>query len=261
VWHLQDIVSPSSGFGLHRRLLIWWARRVATRILCISEKVAESVVDGGIDPDMIDVIWNTIDMEKFKPADGQGRPEDGAGGLVIGTAARFALWKGHDVALEAARELKRRSVPFRWLFAGGEALGAPGYRAHLLDLVRRWDLENEVRFEGWVADMPAFYRSLDVLVHVPTEPEPFGLVPAEGMATGLPVVAASGGGIDGMIEAGGGILVPPGQVEPLASALAALWESPAERERRGGAARRFAEERFSVKRYIEQLTALYRRCQ
>jgi glycosyltransferase involved in cell wall biosynthesis len=261
VWHFQEIMSPSSGFGLYRRVLLWWAQRVPKHIICISNKVARQFAGGGVDPNRVDILWNTIDTETFAPAQG-GAPIEGDGRpLTIGTAARFVRWKGHDVALRAARELKSRSVPFEWRFAGGEALGAPGYRAHLMDRVAEWGLEDEVRFVGWVDDMPTFYGSLDVLVHVPTEPEPFGLVPAEALAAGLPVVAASGGGIDDMIRAGGGILVPPDQAEPLVEALIGLEKSPGEVERRGEAARHFAERTFSVDAYIKQLTEIYRRCQ
>jgi glycosyltransferase involved in cell wall biosynthesis len=258
VWHFQDIVSPSSGFGMYRRFLISWAGWVPSRIICISQKVAEQFEKS---PDVrakVRTIPNTIDIGKFTPAGEWGRFKNDGRPFTIGTAARFTPWKGHEVALQAARILKRRAIQFQWLFAGAEALGPPGYRAYLLDLVCQWGLEENVHFVGWVEDMPSFYRSLDVLVHVPTEPEPFGLVPAEAMASGLPVVSTLGGGTEGMIEAGGGILIPPGQAEALADALMMLWKSPAEMTRRGHDARRFAERTFSIERYIEQLTEIYR---
>jgi glycosyltransferase involved in cell wall biosynthesis len=258
VWHFQDIVSPSSGFGMYKRFLVSWARWVPSRIICISQKVADQFEKPPAVRAKVRIVPNTIDTGKFTPAGEQESFKNDGHSFTIGTVARLTPWKGHEVALQAARILKRQPVQFQWLFAGAETLGSPGYRAYLLGLVCQWGLEENVRFVGWVEDMPSFYRSLDVLVHVPTEPEPFGLVPAEAMASGLPVLATSGGGTESMIEAGGGILIPPGQAESLADALMMLWKSPAEMTKRGHVARRFAERTFGIEGYIEQLIEIYR---
>src|ERR1700704_3441600 len=79
---------------------------------------------------------------------------------------------------------------------------------------------------------------LDILVHASIIPEPFGQVVIEGMAAGLPVVAAGAGGPAEVIEDGvTGILYPPGDVGALASALRKLAAKPHLRERLGRAGR------------------------
>jgi glycosyltransferase involved in cell wall biosynthesis len=158
--------------------------------------------------------------------------------------------------LRAARELKRRGVPFHWRFAGEEALGSPGYRAYLLGLVGEWGLEEHVELSGWVGDMPGFYRSLDVLVHVPVDPEPYGLVLAEAFSSRLTVVATPGGA-DPIVEAAGGVLVPPSDPVAVADALAELVERPGELAARQARARQVAEQLFDTRRYAQELAAIY----
>lgn len=256
VWHFQDIVGARSGLGLYRKLVLLWARSIPTRIVCISEIVADQFRGSARAGGKVQVLWNTVDTRRYTFGD----PRDQDGGrhpLMIGTVARLTPWKGHEVALQAARLMKQRNIPFRWHFAGDARLGDPGYRAHLLELIRAWGLEAEVQLVGWVADMPAFYRSLDVLVHLPTEPEPFGLVLAEAMASGVPVIATTGGGAEHMVEPAGGLLVPPSQAGAVAEGLLRIWTAPLERAQRGERARRFAEQRFGTQRYIEQLVGIY----
>jgi glycosyltransferase involved in cell wall biosynthesis len=255
-WHFQDIVSHRSGFGLYRQLVLLWARYIPNRIICISDLVADQFRANARISGKVHVLWNTIDTTKYFSSDplashSTARP------FTIGTVARLTPWKGHEVALAAALMLKSQGIAFRWLFAGEEALGAPGYRSRLLDLICTHGLEAEVELVGWLADMPAFYRSLDALVHVPTEPEPFGLVLAEGLAAGLPVIASAGGGADHLVELAGGMLVPARQPGPVAAALIALQSQPDELERRKLRARQFAEQQFGVGTYTQQLIGIY----
>jgi len=252
VWHFQDIVSPRSGFGAYRALVRLCARYIPTRILCISDIVADQFRDDERAGGKVHVLWNTVDTQRH--AYGPARDREL---LTIGTVARLTPWKGHEVALHAARMLKQRGMSFRWLIAGDEGLGDTGYRAHLLNLINDWGLKSEVQLVGWVADMPAFYRSLDVLVHPAIEPEPFGLVLAEAMASGLSVIATTGGGAEHMIEPAGGLLVPPSRADAIADALLRIGTIPRELVRRGERARRFAEQRFGTQQYVEQLVRMY----
>jgi glycosyltransferase involved in cell wall biosynthesis len=256
VWHFQDIVSPESGWGIYRELVILWAKYIPSRIVCVSEKVAEQFQHSNDISNKVDVLWNIVDMNRFV-ANTRTHTYDHISPLTIGTVARLTPWKGHEVALRSAHLLKQSLLPFRWLFAGDEALGSREYRAHLLDLVHKWDLEKNIEFVGWVEDMPSFYSSLDVLVHLPVEPDPCPLVLAEAIASGLPIVLASGGGADEMVKSSGGILVPPNNPDTVADILATFYKSPDELTRIGKLARKYAEQAFSAETYIRQLTDIY----
>jgi type III pantothenate kinase len=88
-------------------------------------------------------------------------------------------------------------------------------------------------------DLPALLRSADVVVCAPWY-EPFGIVPVEAMACGVPVVASAVGGmIDTVVDGVTGVHVPPRDPERLAGAIAPLLDDPERRAEygRAGAAR------------------------
>jgi glycosyltransferase involved in cell wall biosynthesis len=70
-------------------------------------------------------------------------------------------------------------------------------------------------------------RAVDCIVHVPTDPEPFGRVVVEGMLARRPVIATRAGGIPEIIENGvSGILIAPGSPDELAEALRRIFSDP-----------------------------------
>jgi glycosyltransferase involved in cell wall biosynthesis len=87
-------------------------------------------------------------------------------------------------------------------------------------------------------------------------PEPLGATVAEAMTRGRPVIGTRLGGHADMLDESTGILVPQGDVEALARAMAALIADPERRERLGVAARRRAED-FSFERLLPRLEATY----
>ena len=110
----------------------------------------------------------------------------------------------------------------------------------LRDLVGELGLRDRVALPGHVPfeKLAAEYRSADVFC-LPSLQEGFGIVFLEAMAAGLPVVACRAAAVPEVVGDGEcGILVPPGDVPALASALDALLGDEAERRRLGAAGRR-----------------------
>ena len=105
---------------------------------------------------------------------------------------------------------------------------------------RRCGLGDTVGFTGKVDDVSAVLRALDIAVHASTEPEPFGLVIAEAMACGRPVVVSRAGGA-AEIAQGGAVFHEPGNSAELAERLRELAGDPARRAALGarGARPRF----------------------
>ncbi len=96
-------------------------------------------------------------------------------------------------------------------------------------------LGGSVRFLGPVENetMPTLYRSTDIALN-PSLVDNMPISILEALASGVPVVSTSSGGVPAMVKAGEeAILVPPRSPESMASAVSALWEAP---ERIGGAA-------------------------
>ena len=111
--------------------------------------------------------------------------------IKLGAAARLYPTKGLALVLHAVAKL-RRSLDVELDVAGaGPELG------RLKSLAERLKIAQQVTFLGAVNDMPAFYGSIDLLLHTPIT-EAFGLVALEAAAHGCPVVAA---GVDGLAEA------------------------------------------------------------
>ena len=108
-------------------------------------------------------------------------------------------------------------------------------------------LRPDLVFVGAVpqADLPSYYASADVFCAPSLGGESFGIVLAEAMAVGLPVVCSDIGGYRDVVRDGSeGLLVPPRDPEALATALGGLLDNPARRAAMGeaarGAARRYA---------------------
>ncbi|MEN8218056.1 MAG: lipopolysaccharide core heptose(I) kinase RfaP [Pseudomonadota bacterium] len=109
----------------------------------------------------------------------------------LGVAARLVSYKGISLAIYAIKELKTRNIPCHLFIAG---IG-PEQRK-LQSLTSQLDLENEVEFCNLVNNMSQFYQNIDCFL-CPSIREPFGLVVAEAMAHGCPVIVAA---VDGLPE-------------------------------------------------------------
>ncbi len=117
-----------------------------------------------------------------------GRP------IKLGAAARLYPVKGLAIVLHAVAALRGLRPP---LDVELEVAGAGPELGRLVELAERLGLRSKVTFHGAVNDMPAFYASVDCLLHTPIT-EAFGLVAIEAAAHGCPVVAAR---VDGLAEA------------------------------------------------------------
>ena len=156
-------------------------------------------------------------------------------GLTILFAGRLEHEKGGQVLLDAARMLQQRGVALRVRFAG-----AGTQRSAWEALATDHGLARDVSFDGHLSEEElavAYARA--AVVAVPSLYEPFGMVAAEAVAAGAPVVASD---VDGLPEVVGdaAALVPPGDARALADALEGLLTSPRRREAAADASRRRA---------------------
>jgi glycosyltransferase involved in cell wall biosynthesis len=165
--------------------------------------------------------------------------------LCIG---RLIPIKGHEVLLKA--------------FAGARE-EVPELK---LDLAGTGPLEGElrnlagegVRFLGHVSPAQPLIEQAAIVV-VPSLGEGFGMVALEGMERGRAVIASSVGGLPEIVGDDAGILVPPGEVEALRSAIVELARDLPHAEELGTAGRKRALAEFSEDRCVERTEALYRK--
>ena len=161
--------------------------------------------------------------------------------------------KGHVVLLRAFRRVLDELPAARLDIAGR------GQLEHgLKDLSRELGLNGAVRFLGHVTPVQQAIENSFAVV-VPSLGEGFGMVALEAMERARPVIAASIGGLDDLVREGEtGLLVPPGEAEPLANAMLELAADPARAAAMGREARRRALERFPENRCTERTEEVYR---
>jgi glycosyltransferase involved in cell wall biosynthesis len=153
-----------------------------------------------------------------------------ANDVVILAASRMEPWKGHLDLLHALD--RRRSNRWRLWIAGGAQ--RPHERAHEAAVraeVRRLDLEARVTLLGERRDMARLLAGADLLAQANVEPEPFGVIFAEALLAGVPVVTTNMGGAPEIVGPSCGRLVPPNDMAALAEALGDLVCDPVLRKR------------------------------
>lgn len=265
VWHIHDYVGSRRFMG---RLLRRFSKRCAAAIVN-SQSVAADL--NALMPRLKKtVIYNAIDLERFSPA-GERMDLDRACGLStpsgdtirVGLVATFARWKGHKVFLKALSQLPSQ-LPVRGYIIGGPIYQTSGSQWTLEELkkeVEQLGLAGKVGFTGALDNPAAAMRSLDIVVHASTQPEPFGMVIVEAMGCGKAVIVSQAGGALELIEEGRTALGhPPGDVRALAFEIERLAGDEPLRARLGAAGRAEAVRRFDGSRLARELTGLYRAC-
>jgi glycosyltransferase involved in cell wall biosynthesis len=154
-----------------------------------------------------------------------------------------------------------RSAPWRAYVIGGalyDTGGSQYTREELAAAIASRKLTDRVGLTGFV-DRPAdALRSLDVVVHASTQPEPFGLVIAEGLACGRAVVVSAAGGAAELVTDNVDALThAPGDTAGLARCLARLVSDPTLRARLGVSGRASAQERFNPDDFVRGFIHVY----
>lgn len=162
---------------------------------------------------------------------------------VIGTMGRFVAKKGFDLFIAALGVLRSRGIEFRAVLGGD----GPEWTT-LKRLAVEHGLRETLTLPGWVNDKAAFFAGIDMFC-LPSHHEPFGIVLLEAMAQAMPVVATDSEGPSEILHDGtAGVLVPRGDVDRLAQALAALIADPEHAARLGSAAYLLARETYDLPR-------------
>jgi D-inositol-3-phosphate glycosyltransferase len=207
--------------------------RSATRIIASCTDEAGELVRMGAPRPRIDIVPSGVDTELFSPS-GRVAPRPRRPRLLA--VSRLVPRKGIDDAIRALRWVPEAEL----LVAGGPPvaeLGADPEACRLREIAAQVGVRDRVRLLGAVPhdELPALIRSADVALCLPAY-EPFGLVPLEAMACGVPVVGTAVGGLlDTVIDGVTGLLTPPGQPRAAAAAIGRLLDDPALRRALGAA--------------------------
>lgn len=211
-------------------------RRLARRqdaVIAVSENTARDIrTYFGLGADRVQVVWNGIDHQRFHPGDVRSAKSEAA--ARWGLDRPFFLYvsrlehpaKNHVRLIEAFERFKSRTGS-DWLLAFG---GSDWHGAEAIHAAASASSANgSIRFLGFVDDaaLPGLYHAADVCVY-PSLFEGFGFPPVEAMASGVPVISSTRGSLREVV-ADAAMTVEPEDPESIASALAALAGSDAQR--------------------------------
>ncbi len=205
----------------------------------------------GVRPETIEVIYNGVDERLFSPGDTlKTQPQP-----TVVSVARIDPVKDVISLIRAAGIVRTQIPGVKFLIYG--SVSVPSYFEECKALVAQLELEQSFIFAGHTNDVPAAYRSGDLVVLSSiTEGFPYSVV--EAMMVGKPVVATDVGGVR---EAIGecGIVVRPREPEELAQALVRLLQDQTLRAAMGNEARQRALSYFTVERSLRLYLESYRR--
>jgi D-inositol-3-phosphate glycosyltransferase len=243
--------SPPERLAIER-----WIATTADRIVATCTDEVFELLRMDADRRSITVIPCGVDLDRFT-ADGPAEPRPpGVHRLVI--ACRLVERKGIGNAISALAEIPHAELHVAGGPDAAELGGDPEVR-RLRALAEEAGVADRVVLRGRVEReaVPALLRSADVVVCAPWY-EPFGIVPLEAMACGVPVVAtAVGGQIDSIVHGVTGLHVPPRDPPALAAAVRELLADPAWRAELGREGRRRAQRLYGFDRIAAATRDIY----
>ncbi|MEV5439976.1 glycosyltransferase [Streptomyces sp. NPDC052682] len=246
--------SPFERIGIERQI-----GRTCERVLATCTDEVRELAEMGVPARQVSVVPCGVDAEHFRPgATGHGVPERRARHRLL-ACGRLVRRKGYDQAVRALTDIPGAEL----LIAGGPPAGElddDPEAQRLGRLAERTGVTDRVRLLGAVDphDMPALMNSSDLVLCTPVY-EPFGIVPLEAMACGVPVVATDvGGHRDSVADGTTGRLVPPQHPEAVAAAVRALLDDDRLRRSYGTAGRERVLARYTWRRVADGAQQVYR---
>jgi glycosyltransferase involved in cell wall biosynthesis len=236
--------------------------RWVDRFIILSEASRRTLIERHkIPPEKIVKIHNGIEIEEYHPDIKEVRNKKlelrRELGLksdvpVIGAIGRLVWQKGFEYLIRAIPQVIEAFPEAKFLIVGEGPL-----RRRLEELSERLKIEDNIIFTGFRSDIKDILATIELLA-IPSLLEGLPIVLLEGMAMAKPIVATR---IDGMTEvlenSETGLLVPAKNPHKLAEAIIEILKNKTKADLLGQNARKIVEEKFSVKKMVEQTELVY----
>lgn len=222
-----------------------------------SEAGKRYLIERGINPSRVKVIYNGINLNRLNAADekvDEIRHKLGVSptGKIVGMIATMFPVKNHTMFLNAAARICHFIPDVRLALVGSGPL-----HSNLERLACDLGLESKVIFFGDQRDVGAYLKAFDIAV-LTSDTEGCSNFLLEAMALGKPIVATDAGGNRELVYNGAnGVLVPPRDAEALADAIINLLNNPALAQSMGQAGKERVTTQFSLENMVSQYESLY----
>ncbi len=224
-WYMRVLILRWHSFLKMQKKVVAGLQHVVT----VSERSRLDIArDFHVPQASIDLIYNGIDTKEFAPLAHVSRIP----GRIMCTASADQPLKGLKYLLKAVSRL-RSGYPHLSLLVVGK-INKGGYTEKLLE---RLAINDIVQFVSGISTqaLVRHYSEAEMVI-CPSLYEGFGLPAGEAMACGVPVISSTGGALPEVVG-DAGIIVPAGNVEKLADAIACLLDDPEKRKQLGQAGR------------------------
>jgi glycosyltransferase involved in cell wall biosynthesis len=239
------------------RLRTWVMTYPTARVIAISEFVKEQLVNAGVGKDKIVVRHLGVNTERFRPDPRVRRqwaerfsvpPNE----LILSTVSYLRPFKHPEVLVRACRELAARRIPAR-LFVAGDGDMLP----ELKTLGERLGVSDRICWLGNVAEPKTLLQASDIFL-LASVGEAFGLVLAEAMACGVPIVGSRSGSLTEVVEEEQtGLLAPPQDATAFADSIEHLARDRWLRHEMGQRAVERVRRNFTVDGDVEKTLDVY----
>jgi glycosyltransferase involved in cell wall biosynthesis len=239
------------------RWLVALKYRLHDRVIAISEGIGKVLIAEGLPAAKLRIVRSAVEWHRYaQPVDRSairarlGVADDA---LLIGVIAQLIPRKGHRFLLAALPELLAVHPNLQVRFFGQGARAAA-----LHQQIAALGLTAQVQLMGFRDDLAEIVPTLDLVVH-PVLMEGLGVSLLQAASAGVPIVASRVGGIPEAVRDGDtGLLVPPGDIGALRTAINALLANNEQRQRLGANGKIRMEQEFGIDAMVEGNLAVYR---
>ena len=233
--------------------------KTTTAVLGNSLSVVRQLRDEGLPSRKLGLIYNGIDVERFRDGGSREVTRTAIGltptTLALVIVANLIPYKGHRDLIEALRQCQAQLPdPWHLLIVGRD----DGIANKLQVQAAEAGIAENISFLGPRQDIPDLLKACDIGL-LCSHQEGFSNAILEGMAASLPMIVTDvGGNAEAVLDGVTGIVVPARDPGRLAEAIACLANDAAMRSNLGAAARHRLEEHFSLERCVSSYEELYR---
>jgi glycosyltransferase involved in cell wall biosynthesis len=264
IWHVREIITSPYWFKMFIANMLL---ALADVVIAVSGSVRDNLLTAQprLDKKII-VINNGIEYEPFlcnsleRATSLRAKWGFGDQDIVIGMIGRISSWKGQLYLLDAINSIVSRIPRLRVMLVGGCVPGEEWRKDDLIRHIDLYGLKDIVRVDEFRLDVPSVLSAFDIFVLPSTRPDPFPTVVLEAMASALPVIATAHGGALEQVEHGvSGMLVSPIDPAEMSRAILTMAADRSLRQAMGYAGRERVQRHFALKRYLDDIMALYER--